>query len=252
MLSPLGLRALRALSHRSPILRSCQPSLLSTSRLPTPFPFRHSPISSRLTSRAFSTTPVRRSPDTLFPVLATLNVLPFTAFWALHYLNSPLRHTLERYFLLTPSSSPLTLLTSGFFHTSPTHLFFNLFTLRAMLSILAFTSPVAAPVVLGTYIAGIVGGSLAMRRYGFSSGRDAALGASAGVSALLVAASCVAPLTPVNVMFIPIDIPLAVVAGVYFLIDAKFAGSTTSTVGHAAHLGGGAIGAVAWALLFRM
>jgi len=143
------------------------------------------------------------------------------------------------------------------------HLIFNVLTLRALLDVLVIAAPkcATAPALLATHIAGIIAGSWAMRNFGPLAAQTgpsprrrpgAALGASGGVSALLVAAACVAPRFPMNIMFIPISVPLAAVAGIYMLVDASFAGSATSTVAHAAHLGGGAVGVLAWRLLFRI
>ncbi|GAM83180.1 hypothetical protein ANO11243_011660 [Dothideomycetidae sp. 11243] len=240
-------------------LRGRSPTTLSILNLklrprPTKLLFNHpkrpihsSPTSSRLT------------PQSLFTILLGANLLPFSLYWYSQLTQSrPLLSWLEKNFLLTPSSAPATYLTSGFFHTSPFHLAFNMLTLRALVDILALTSSAAAaPVLLATHLAGIVAGSVAMRTIGPlapdapSGSRRAGLGASGGVSALLVAAALRAPGFPVNVMFIPINIPLAVVAGGYLLFDARFANDSGSTIGHAAHLGGGVVGAAAWLLLLR-
>jgi membrane associated rhomboid family serine protease len=64
------------------------------------------------------------------------------------------------------------------------------------------------------------------------------------------AAACYAPRWPVAILLFPIPMPLWVAAGGYFLYDYYYL-KAPSNVGHAAHLGGFAYGAVYGLLLRR-
>lgn len=70
------------------------------------------------------------------------------------------------------------------------------------------------------------------------------LGASGAVMGMAAAATCLAPFTPMMLMFIPIPIPLWGMMVGYVGLDTFWLNSENSKVGHAAHLGGFACGAV--------
>lgn len=53
-------------------------------------------------------------------------------------------------------------------------------------------------------------------------------------------ATCLVPFAPMQIMFIPINIPLWVLTIVYAAVDTYYLHSTS--VGHAAHLGGSIFG----------
>lgn len=78
---------------------------------------------------------------------------------------------------------------------------------------------------------------------------DSALGASGMVMGVGAVAACLAPTLPVQLMFIPIPMPLILLVASYAAVDSYFVNSTTSRIGHSAHLGGGVAG-VAYYLLF--
>ncbi len=58
------------------------------------------------------------------------------------------------------------------------------------------------------------------------------------------AAACLLPFFPINIMFIPIGVPLWATMLLYVGVDTYFLRSTTSGIGHSAHLGGAVFGAV--------
>ena len=78
-----------------------------------------------------------------------------------------------------------------------------------------------------------------------------ALGASGIVMGAGTVAACLAPFAPMSVFLIPVRLPLWGVLAGYYAIDAYFLSSTTSRIGHAAHLGGAAAGAAYYLLSLR-
>lgn len=79
---------------------------------------------------------------------------------------------------------------------------------------------------------------------------DTALGASGIVMGAASAAACLAPFAPMQIMLIPINIPLWGIAVGYFLIDSYFL-NTGTMIGHAAHMGGAAAGVAYYGLFLR-
>lgn len=139
-------------------------------------------------------------------------------------------------------------------HANLLHLLFNMLTLRTGFQILGFTASLAPAQLVSLHLAGVVGGTLVSY---LSTGREVAdakstgnrmrqfqaeqrryVGASAGVSGVLVAASCIAPRFPITVMFIPVAVPLAGATAGFLFLDAYLLGNATSFVAHEGHLGG--------------
>lgn len=58
------------------------------------------------------------------------------------------------------------------------------------------------------------------------------------------AATCLMPMAPTGILFLPFTVPLYVLMGVYVGIDLYLLGNESSRVGHSAHLGGAVYGAV--------
>ena len=56
-------------------------------------------------------------------------------------------------------------------------------------------------------------------------------------------ATCLMPFAPMSLLFIPVPIPLWVLTGLYAAMDIWYL-DTSTTVGHAAHLGGSIFGAL--------
>lgn len=78
-----------------------------------------------------------------------------------------------------------------------------------------------------------------------------ALGASGAVMGLSAVATCFLPQMPLQLMFIPIPIPLWAVTAGYFAVDAYYLSSRTSRTAHAGHLGGLAFGAAAYFVMLK-
>ncbi|KAF2481869.1 hypothetical protein BDY17DRAFT_325379 [Neohortaea acidophila] len=148
-----------------------------------------------------------------------------------------------------------TLVTSAFSHQGLGHFAFNMFTFNAFTSIMAFAG--VGPVALGFIVLGSgLAGSAAWLYHLHSPGSDrinryaSALGASGAVMGAGAVATCLMPFAPMQMMFIPINIPLWVLTLAYAGLDAYYLNASTG-VGHSAHLGGAIFGALFYAAYLR-
>jgi len=145
-----------------------------------------------------------------------------------------------------------TLITSAFSHIAPMHLAFNMFSFYNFVQIgLSWIPGIGASHILALSLGSGFAGSAAFlyqKRSG-RFGREAALGASGMVMGVGAAAACLMPRAGVQLMLIPVPLPLWAVTVGYVAIDTYFLKSETSRIGHSAHLGGAAAG-VAYYLAF--
>ncbi|PNS21281.1 hypothetical protein CAC42_1060 [Sphaceloma murrayae] len=165
------------------------------------------------------------------------------------------------------SDKPWTFVTAGFMHTGIFHILFNMLTLRTGFEIMGFCARVSSVQLISLHLAGVLGGTLVSY---LSTGREVAaakasgnrmrqfeaeqrryVGASAGVSGVLVAASIIAPRFPITIMFIPIAVPLAGATAGFLFLDAYLMGSATSFVAHEGHIGGALAGGLYYLLRLR-
>ncbi len=132
--------------------------------------------------------------------------------------------------------------TSSFLHGDYFHLLFN------MMTLFFFGPPVER--LLGTdgfliiffgavLASGIV--SFYVNRYNLAY---TSLGASDGVSGVVLSFCLFAPLYPIYFMFVPIPIPAIVYGVVYILVSANMIGRFGGRVAHEAHLAGAIAGVI--------
>ncbi|WP_411817976.1 rhomboid family intramembrane serine protease [Hyphococcus sp. DH-69] len=137
--------------------------------------------------------------------------------------------------------------TSSFLHGDYFHLLFN------MMTLLIF-GPVVE-IALGTdgFLVVYFGAILASGIVSFYVNRDnlnySSLGASDGVSGVILAFCMFAPFTPIYFLFVPFGIPAFLYGGLFILISAKMVGTGGRTA-HEGHLGG-ALAGVVLTLLMR-
>ncbi len=143
----------------------------------------------------------------------------------------------------------LRLLSSGFLHADLMHLLFNMFTLYFFAPIvLAFFGQIGFFVI---YFGAILAGNLFSLYIYRDKPMYSAIGASGGVSGVLFAAIAMNPFLGIGILFIPIPIPGYIFGLIYFgysvymMLNPK----EWDRLGHAAHLGGAAVGLLV-ALLF--
>ncbi|NAW51594.1 rhomboid family intramembrane serine protease [Elizabethkingia argentiflava] len=140
------------------------------------------------------------------------------------------------------------LITSGFLHADFTHLLFNMLTLYFFSGlVIGYLGAIAYLII---YIASIVGGNLFSLFIYKNKPGYSAIGASGGVSGILFAAIAMNPYMEIGILFIPIPIHGYIFGALYFgysvylMLNPK----QWDNLGHAAHLGGAAVGLV-YALL---
>lgn len=202
-------------------------------------------------------------------LLLGLNAIPF-GLWIYTQMtrNQRLGHQLQQNTLVSAAAVDQgrwwTLLTSAFSHQEIVHFAFNMITMRTMCQILSIVPNLhgghVLAVALGSALAGSAGYVLqhkaaaknsknrveAMEHY-----QARALGASGVVMGLSALATCFVPQMPLQLMFIPIPIPLWAITAGYFAVDAYYLNSQTSRTAHAGHLGGLAFGAASYFVMLK-
>ncbi|KAI1611301.1 hypothetical protein EDD36DRAFT_466252 [Exophiala viscosa] len=147
-----------------------------------------------------------------------------------------------------------TMLTAAFSHIEPYHLMGNLFAFNTFTHYLIHTgiTPVHyAGAIVGTAIIGNLAWLFHQARKEKVSGQPArALGLSGVVMGLGAAASFAAPRAQVALFGI-VPMPIWAFMAAYIAFDTYMVDSPTSRIGHAAHLGGAAAGAVYYGLVLR-
>ena len=132
------------------------------------------------------------------------------------------------------------LVSSAFLHADWTHLIFN------MLTFYFFAPSVIAYIGVGEfltiYFVAILGGNFLTLFMYRKNTSYSAIGASGGVSGVLFAAIALDPHIGIMIMFIPIPIPGWIFAIFYLAYSIYGMRSSLGNIGHAAHLGGAAIG----------
>ncbi|KAF4556191.1 Hypothetical protein D9617_1g080660 [Elsinoe fawcettii] len=226
-------------------------------------------------SRPYSNPRTFDSASSAFTLLLTLNAIPFALSSLASYPGtSPVLAKagawLRSNFAFTyadAGSKPWTFLTAGFMHANILHIFFNMFTLRTGFDILAFASGISPARMVFLHLYGVLGGSVVAyvstaaqvrrakergdRRGQVQAEQKRYVGASAGVTGVLVTAALTAPRSPIQLMFIPVNFPLAGAVAGWLLLDAYLMGDPMSVVAHEGHLGGALAGALFWMLRMR-
>jgi membrane associated rhomboid family serine protease len=129
-------------------------------------------------------------------------------------------------------------ISSGFIHGDPLHLFVNLLTLFFIGPYLELTIGAANFVML--YFASLLAGSGWALMENVRNPEYRALGASGAISGVTAAFALFEPLAIFFVFFIPM--PAIVFAVVYIAWSAYASGRIQDGIGHAAHLGGALMG----------
>lgn len=125
---------------------------------------------------------------------------------------------------------------SGFLHADTTHLFFNMFTLYFFAPVVI--SYLGAIDFIIVYVASLILGSLLSLYFHKDEYHYSAIGASGAVTGVLYAAILLRPDLPLNIMFIPIDIPGYIFGIGYLLYSIYGMKNKVGNIGHDAHFGG--------------
>lgn len=152
-------------------------------------------------------------------------------------------------------------LTCGFIHLDLTHLIFNMISLYAFgeyVELGLFTSSglfgsYGKMFYLGLYLSAIVVAVIPDYFIHRESGTYRSLGASGAVSAVIFSGILLKPLTPVQVFFIPIDIPGFIFGGIFLLLSVILARTGRGgNVAHGAHFSGAIYGVLFTAIAGKL
>lgn len=139
------------------------------------------------------------------------------------------------------------LLSSGFLHADIMHLLFNMFTLYFFSGIvIQFLGDMQYLII---YLLAILGGNLLTLWVYKRDDIYSAIGASGGVSGIVLASIALYPDLGIYILPIPFPIPGWIYAIAYLTFSVYGMQRSIGNIGHAAHLGGSIIGLVA-AIIF--
>lgn len=209
-------------------------------------------------------------------LLLGLNIIPYGlwnyAFWK---RDQNLLHVLQDNTLVSLSAIQSgrwwTGITAAFTHINLFHFGMNMLAMHAMCQLLSMVPGVTGGHVIGIAFGAAIIGSAGyvlqqslqartIRRGNADLSRNMqqilpalkpALGASGAVMGLVAVCTCFVPTAPMNFMFIPISIPLWVVATGYAAYDGLYLNSQDTRIAHAGHLGGLAAGLVFYCINLR-
>lgn len=139
------------------------------------------------------------------------------------------------------------LFTAGFLHADWGHLFFNMLTLYFFSPVIIWYYGAAVFVLL--YFGAIVAGNAFSLWLYKTRPSYAAIGASGGVSGILFAAIALAPLQTILLYFIPVTAWIFATLYFAYSVAMLLRPQLWDNTGHAAHLGGAALGMLAVAVL---
>ncbi len=128
------------------------------------------------------------------------------------------------------------MLTCGLVHADYMHLAFNMFSLF-MIGIW-FEHNIASWRFGMVYALGVLAGSFASINVHRNAPSYMAVGASAGVSAVVGAATVMFPDLSIRLLIVPFPMPAWVIGCLYIMYSVVFASRGMDNVGHEAHLGG--------------
>ena len=134
----------------------------------------------------------------------------------------------------------------------PRHLVFNMISFHAFAGF-ALSVGLPVPTLLALGVGSALASDLAST-YDWTrkdQTENAGLGASGVISGIGAAIACTYPLVPFQIMLVPIKFPLWLFAVGYVVYDSYSLNSEGSNIGHAAHLGGSAFGALFHLLFLR-
>lgn len=132
------------------------------------------------------------------------------------------------------------LLSSGFLHVGLGHLFFNMYSFYSFATALEHAySPF---LVAAVFFLSILGGNLFSLLVNRKKAVWRAVGASGGVCGILYAYIFLMDGGSIQLMFIPVDIPVQVYAVGFLLVSYILMKREVGNIGHDAHIGGAIVG----------
>ncbi|RAR73919.1 rhomboid family intramembrane serine protease [Flavobacterium aciduliphilum] len=138
------------------------------------------------------------------------------------------------------------MLTSGFLHADMAHLAFNMLALYSFADVVLQLMGTFSFVLI--YFASLLFGNMLTVFFHKNNYNYTAVGASGAVTGIIFSAILLFPNMPINILFIPIDIPGYIFGVIYLLYSIYGMKANTDNIGHTAHIGG-AIGGYIFTLL---
>jgi membrane associated rhomboid family serine protease len=138
------------------------------------------------------------------------------------------------------------MLTSGFLHADMAHLAFNMLALYSFADVVLQLMGTFSFVLI--YFASLLFGNMLTVFFHKNNYNYTAVGASGAVTGIIFSAILLFPNLPINILFIPIDIPGYIFGVIYLLYSIYGMKANSDNIGHTAHIGG-AIGGYVFTLL---
>ncbi len=137
------------------------------------------------------------------------------------------------------------MLTSSFLHADYMHLFFNMYVLFMFGASLTGISGLGAGFLYGVYFASVLGGSVLSYFLHLNQWMYSALGASGGVTGVLMAYVVLFPDRELGIIFIPgFSLPGYIFIFLYLCYEVYMMINPRDNIGHDAHLGGAIVGTI--------
>lgn len=138
------------------------------------------------------------------------------------------------------------MITSGFLHVDGMHLIFNMIALFSFSNVV--TGWFGSTYYIIIYFASLLLGSMLTLYFHKNEYNYSAVGASGAVTGIIYSAILLEPNLPINIMFIPIDIPGYIFGILYLMYSIYGMKAKNDNIGHTAHVGG-AIGGYVFTLI---
>jgi len=134
------------------------------------------------------------------------------------------------------------LLSSSFLHADGFHLFFNMYVLYMFAPSIMNTPSFGVAWFFIIYFGAVMGGGLLSYYMHKNNYAYRALGASGGVTGIVMASATVNPDMGMGIIFVPVYIPAYIFASLYLVYSIYAMQQQTDNIGHDAHLGGAIVG----------
>jgi len=134
------------------------------------------------------------------------------------------------------------LLTSSFLHADGIHLFFNMYVLYMFAPPIMNTQSFGVAWFFIIYFGAVMGGGFLSYFMHKNNYAYRALGASGGVTGIVMASATINPDMGMGIIFVPVYIPAYIFASLYLVYSIYAMHQQADNIGHDAHLGGAIVG----------
>ncbi len=142
------------------------------------------------------------------------------------------------------------LLSSSFLHADPMHLFFNMYVLFMFAPVIINNQQFGASWFIMLYFGAVMGGGYLSYFMNKNNYAYRALGASGGVTGIVMASAVIRPDMGMGIIFIPVYIPAYIFGFLYLVYSIYAMKQQNDNIGHDAHLGGAMVGIALPILLY--